>query len=830
MFSHFEINYRTADPALAIDFYKADHRRQYPDGTTEVYSNFTARSSKLAKMLPDFDNKVVFFGLQYCITKLYRDWEMNFFRKPLDEVLFRYKSRMDSALGTDVIQLDHIKALHNLGYLPIQILALPEGTRVPIGVPMLTIKNTEPEFFWLTNYLETILSCTLWKPITVATIAFEFKKLLTKYAIKTGSDLNFVNFQAHDFSFRGMSGLEDAAICGAAHLTSFMGTDTVPAIELIEDYYSPEGETVFIGGSVPACYDDETEVLTESGWKRFKDLSENLKVAQYHLDGSVDFVIPSASYNLPYKGDMIKWSKEGYGYVDMLVTPNHKMVRINQATGEINLFEAGDFSYRNRNGFSSRNYLPVSGYTHNVGIRLSVIEKLKIAFQADGAFPSRKDAYVSGQVRFNLKKSRKVERLTELLNESGFKFTKTKLKNGYHDFWITPPTPNTFQKDFQWVVLDKSIEWYWDFLNELQYWDGRKVNNCIVYSSTTRKCIDMVQAICSLCGYKSHFHEYIDTREDHIRKANFSLTIQNKQKISGESITRQIVQYDGHVYCVTVPSKMLIIRRNNIVSICGNTEHSVMCAGTQEDELETFTRLITDVYPKGIVSIVSDTWDFWKVVTKYLPALKDLIMARDGKVVIRPDSGDPVKIICGDKYTSLVWGVLEVPEFYGVVEVLWKIFGGTINEKGYKVLDPHIGVIYGDSITLEIANTILQRLEENGFASSNIVFGIGSYSYQYITRDTFGMAMKATSVVVNGERRAISKNPKTDDGTKKSAKGVLNVIEVDGELKLIDEDNVHTVDMSREHCLLKSAIGFGFWDKVTLHHIRKRLNAELESD
>ena len=210
------------------------------------------------------------------------------------------------------------------------------------------------------------------------------------------------------------------------------------------------------------------------------------------------------------------------------------------------------------------------------------------------------------------------------------------------------------------------------------------------------------------------------------------------------------------------------------------TEHSVMCSYGDENEFELFAHLINNVYPNGLFSVVSDTWDFWKVVTEYLPLLKDNIMARDGKVVIRPDSGDPVKIVIGDENGK------TVAERLGLIEILWNIFGGTVTDKGYKVLDSHIGAIYGDSITLERAEAILEGLKAKGFASTNIVFGIGSYTYQYNTRDTLGFAMKATHVKVNGEERLIFKNPKTDDGTKKSLRGRVAVVEKNGELVAVD--------------------------------------------
>jgi nicotinamide phosphoribosyltransferase len=490
------------NPLTAIDFYKADHRRQYPQGTTEVYSNFTARSSRLANVIKEtYDNKIVFFGLQYFIKEfLISAWNENFFKQPKQTVVAAYKRRMDYSLGKDAIDVAHIAALHDLGYLPLMIKALPEGTRVPIGVPVLTIVNTHPDFFWLTNYIETIISSYLWKPTTSATTAFEYKKLLTDYAIKTGSPTEFVPFQAHDFSFRGMSSLQDAAISGAGHLTSFVGTDSVPAIDLMEDYYLANAEQEMIGCSVPA------------------------------------------------------------------------------------------------------------------------------------------------------------------------------------------------------------------------------------------------------------------------------------------------------------------------------TEHSVMCMGMEDGELATFKRLISETYPTGIVSIVSDTWDFWKVITEYTVALKAMILKRDGKVVIRPDSGDPVKIVAGDPDA-----IPGSPEFKGAIECLWDVFGGSITGTGYKLLDAHIGLIYGDSISLERASQILQCLEAKGYASSNIVFGVGSFTYQYVTRDNFGFAMKATSGVVNGERRDIFKNPKTDSGTKKSAKGLLRV-EHDGKQLVLHD---RQTEAQEQQGLLRVVFKDGVLiQPVSLAEIRTRIYEE----
>lgn len=447
------------NPLLLTDGYKVDHRRQYPNGTTLVYSNWTPRKSRIEDI-----EEVVFFGLQYFIKKyILEDFENHFFKQPKDKVISEYSRRINNYLGENQVGTKHIEDLHDLGYIPMVFKALPEGSSVPIRVPMFTIYNTNPDFFWLTNYFETLLSAVIWMPCTSASIAKQYRKILDKFAAETSSTPEFVDWQGHDFSMRGMASIEAGITSSSAHLLSFTGTDTIPAIDLLEQYYNANSDNELIGGSVAA------------------------------------------------------------------------------------------------------------------------------------------------------------------------------------------------------------------------------------------------------------------------------------------------------------------------------TEHSVMCMGTTEGELQTFRRLICEVYPKGILSIVSDTWDLWKVLTEYLPQLKQEINNRDGKVVIRPDSGDPVDILCGNPHGE------NENERKGVIELLWECFGGVVNDKGYKELSSKIGAIYGDSITLERATNICQRLKDKGFASTNVVLGIGSYTYQYNTRDTFGFAMKATYGEVNGTGREIFKNPITDDGTKKSAKGLLKIELKEGRYELVDQ-------------------------------------------
>jgi nicotinamide phosphoribosyltransferase len=247
-----------------------------------------------------------------------------------------------------------------------------------------------------------------------------------------------------------------------------------------------------------------------------------------------------------------------------------------------------------------------------------------------------------------------------------------------------------------------------------------------------------------------------------------------------------------------------------------------MCAGGEESEVETFRRIL-QTYPTGVVSIVSDTWDYWDTITTKATELKDDILNRQpdslglAKCVFRPDSGDPVKIICGDPDAPV-----GSPEYKGSVVCLDEIFGSTVNAKGYKTLNPRVGLIYGDSITYDRAERILSGLAAKGYASDNIVFGIGSYTFQYNTRDTLGIAMKATYVEINGVGKAIFKNPKTDDGTKKSAKGLLRVERIGDNFVLVNDVNK---ELERGGCLRTVFLNGEAYNQETFADIRSRLGS-----
>lgn len=198
-----------------------------------------------------------------------------------------------------------------------------------------------------------------------------------------------------------------------------------------------------------------------------------------------------------------------------------------------------------------------------------------------------------------------------------------------------------------------------------------------------------------------------------------------------------------------------------------STEHSVMCSNyaVDGDEITLLRRLLTEIYPNTSFSAVLDSYDYWNIIDNVLPQLKKEIMEHNGCMLMRGDSGDCVEVV-----TKTVFK-------------LWEHFGGSINSKGYKVLDPHVKAIYGDSITVQRCEEIYKILMENGFACSNVALGVGSFSFQCIeedgelkpfTRDTFSSCIKATYCEIDGKPTPIFKNPK-DGGFKKSQKGCCSV-------------------------------------------------------
>lgn len=499
------------NPLLLLDYYKTTHAEQYPKGLTKLASYFTPRLSRL-----EGENHLVMFGLQGFIKSYLIDgFSTYFFNRPKEEVLNEYKRILDATLGRGVYGLEKVAALHDLGYLPLEIKGLPEGTFVPIKIPMLEVSNTHPDFIWLVNTIETNISCYLWHAMLSANVGYKYRQIVNHYYDLSVEEDVPRRKALGDFSMRGQESTESAIKSSAAFCLSFVNTATVPAISYLEQMYYCD------------CTKEEV----------------------------------------------------GFGAI--------------------------------------------------------------------------------------------------------------------------------------------------------------------------------------------------------------------------------------------------------------STEHSVMCSNyaVDGDEITMIKRLLTEIYPKHSFSMVSDSYDYWRLVTELLPACKEEILAHEGTLLVRGDSGDPVDIICGTSST-----LKETPEEKGTVECLWEIFGGTINSKGYKVLNPHIRAIYGDSITPKRAVDIYERLMAKGFACNNVSLGVGSFSMQCLqdekgifnpyTRDTFGIAIKATYAERNNEKIEIFKNPKTDTGHfKKSQKGLCYVYEEDGVIQYVDGYHTSFKGEIEKPNLLETVFRDGLMIKeYTLQEIRDRLH------
>lgn len=437
---------------LLSDGYKMVHAEMFPKGTQKLYSYYTPRRNRI----PELD-KMVFFGLQGFIKKYLIDYfNDNFFKLDEEEVMQEYTRVVDTMLGKGNYGSEKVRKLHQLGYLPLEIRAVPEGSVVNMGIPCIEITNTHPDFAWVVQWVESLLSSELWKPSVHATVAKLYRDVVNEWYGKTVDDNVPRSCAISDFGFRGMSCLQEAEKASAAWLTSFGGTATIPSVKYIENYYNMRNDI------------------------------------------------------------------------------------------------------------------------------------------------------------------------------------------------------------------------------------------------------------------------------DHFAK--------------------------------------------NAIS----SEHAVMCLNASVDggdERKMIVRLLTEIYPHASFSMVSDSYDYWNLVDKILPTVYQEVMKHDGKLLIRPDSGDIIDVSVK------------------TIEHLWDIFGGTVNSKGYKVLDPHIGCIYGDGVQIYNSKVIYKKLMERGFAANNIVFGAGSFSftcyrdmngiYHPFTRDTYSIAVKSTGGIVNGKFYPIFKDPKTDRESafsfKKSQRGCCEV-------------------------------------------------------
>lgn len=222
-------------PALLLcDFYKTVHSEQYPKGLTKLVSYFTPRMTRL-----DNEDKLIMFGLQSFIKQyLIEYFNENFFNRPKEEVIDEYNRILSYTLGKGAYQIDKVETLYELGYLPLEIKAINEGTPVPVKVPMIEISNTHPDFAWVVNAIETIMSCSLWHPMISANVGYKYRKIVDKYFDISVDNHIPRNRALGDFSMRGQESLESATRSSAGFCLSFLNTATVPAIPFLEEYYN----------------------------------------------------------------------------------------------------------------------------------------------------------------------------------------------------------------------------------------------------------------------------------------------------------------------------------------------------------------------------------------------------------------------------------------------------------------------------------------------------------------------------------------------------------------------------------------------------------------
>lgn len=287
------------NPMLLIDFYKAVHAEMLPEGITKSVSYFTPRMSRIERW-----DKVVMFGLQGFIKKyLIEYFNEEFFKRPFEEVVGDYKRIMDATLGEKAYKIDKIERLHRLGYLPIQIVAVPEGTRVPMHVPMFGITNTHPDFAWLPQSLESLISAESWHPMIAATVGYTYREIVNKYYALTCDDDVSRARALGAFDFRGEECLDSAVKAGAGWCLSFLNTATVPTIPYLEKYYNCDCEKEPVAFGSPstehsvmcsnyAVDGDEETLLRRLLTEIYPDVSFSAVLDSYDYWNVIDNVLP----------------------------------------------------------------------------------------------------------------------------------------------------------------------------------------------------------------------------------------------------------------------------------------------------------------------------------------------------------------------------------------------------------------------------------------------------------------------------------------------------------------------------------------------------------
>lgn len=549
---------------MKTDGYKLGHISQYVKGTEYVYSSFTARKDKLARVIEENNTRdMVLFGVQMAVQTLHNNWQETFFSKPKEEVIAKYSRRIKNYLGPDNgdDQIAAMAALHDLGYLPLRIKSLAEGDRVNQGTPFMTIVNTHPQFYWLTNYCETYLSCMIWSGCNSASISEQYYLTSKRWAQKTATDeamSNWLLIANHDFSARGMRGDQDAMISGMAHLLFGIGSDTLWAIDGLEEYYQANSDVEPVAVSVNA----------------FEHATATQRIAYF---GSELESVRDVLTNVYPKGILsyVADSKDYYYVISSLAAQLKDVIMSREADS-----------------------LGLPG---------------KLVFRPDSS-PKTSLEVICGE---------------------------------------------------RYITLKGAPE--------------------------------------DLDGWKAWVAEDIDDK--------FRSELDAEDPISS---WQEVYKFNDTLYKVIY-----------------------------EPELNR--------HDKTYYFYV----DNWKDDVEYC-TFEEVEMS---------------------------------PEQKGSLQTLWEIFGGEVNEKGYKVLHPSVGLIYGEAITMELQNAIYKRMEELGFCVTNVLFGVGSWSkLDRSSRDSYSLALKGGYSVVNGEGFGMNKSPKTD-ASKASREGLLRVEWDEATNKFVTYDN-----------------------------------------
>lgn len=323
---------------LLTDSYKITHHYFYPKGTKKIYSYLESRVGA------EF-NKTIFYGLQYIIKKYLEGKAVT--QEKIDEA----DNLMRTHLGEGIFNREGWQYILDEfdGMLPIEIKAVPEGTPVDVGNVLMTVENTDDKCYWLVNYLESLL-LQVWYPSTIATLSAEVRKLANFYLDVTGSDKSNLDFMLHDFGYRGATSTESSMLCGSAHLLSFSGTDTIPALTIPENYYN---DSEVYGFSVQAT---EHSVMTSLG--QDGEIQQALNVIENAKNGILSMVIDSYDYRNFLRQASTEGSELNDAILKFLSIDGNKVV-FRPDSGEpvsttidcLNILESGFGSYDTESGY-----------------------------------------------------------------------------------------------------------------------------------------------------------------------------------------------------------------------------------------------------------------------------------------------------------------------------------------------------------------------------------------------------------------------------------------------------------------------------------------------